>query len=142
MKKITTVLAMIIMTLTLSTMALGQHTKRSGSKAMPPTGTHLTGTVSGMQGDNPISARKATSDEHGTVYARNNIRQRPQNGRNVIMANTEGDFHSRSRNLTVNGNAGNDQFQSVVTSSNQRRISTCGAGCNGDTMLIPFKQRR
>lgn len=163
MKKITTVLAMIALTLTFSTLAFGQHSKRNGTKAVPPTGTHLTGTVSGMQGDNQISVRKVTSDEHGTVYGRNNASQHPQSGRGVLTANTFGrgvimanpqespydPLKARRQsqaagpnNVSINGGAGNDKLQSAVASSNQRGISSCGAGCNGDTMLIPFKQRR
>ncbi|HZS07894.1 MAG TPA: hypothetical protein VFD58_23880 [Blastocatellia bacterium] len=104
---------------------------------------------------------QALANGRGRAGAAANVQQQSNaRQRGVIMANTSGAKaprritlsseafevfvnHTprsaraqRQNNFTVNRGDGHDKFQAAAASGNQRRISSCGAGC-AYALLIP-----
>ena len=86
---------------------------------------------------------KGRAGAAANVRQRNNPGQRSQNGKGIIMANTEGDFHikarrqtqpARSNNLTVNAGSGNDMLNVQARTAKPNRLFGDWNGDRADTL--------
>ena len=121
MKKMTAVLAIITLTFTLSTMALGQPAKRFRPEIQGGAGNDLI-----LHGD-------------GSFRQRNNANRRPAAGKSKQMEIESFNWGVKNKNKTAKtnnvvyiGGVRNDKFRTAGTTRNRRGILCCAGA-----LLIP-----